>query len=124
MLIFLHIPKTGGSTLNPILDWNYDNKSFEITRYPQIDTFLALSDAEKLQYRVLRGQIYYGLHQGIPEACQYISILRHPYKRLISQYFYLNVRKAKLGEALTDMPFEQFLEHEPFQAYMQLNLLA
>jgi hypothetical protein len=124
MLIFLHIPKTGGSTLNPILDWNYDNKSFQINRYAQIAPFLALSDAEKLQYKVLRGQIYYGIHQDIPEACQYISILRHPYKRLVSQYFYLNVRKATLGERLSEMPFEEFLEREAFQAYMQLNLIA
>jgi hypothetical protein len=124
MLIFLHIPKTGGSTLNPILDWNYDNKSFQITRYAQIAAFLALSDEEKLQYKVLRGQVYYGIHQDIPEACQYICILRHPYKRLVSQYFYLNVRKAALGEKLSEMPFEAFLEQEPFQAYMQLNLIA
>lgn len=124
MLIFLHIPKTGGSTLNPILDWNYDNKSFQITRYSQIAPFIALPDSEKLQYRVLRGQVYYGIHQDIPEKCQYICILRHPYKRLVSQYYYLNVRKAALGEKLTDMPLEAFLEQEPFQAYMQLNLLA
>jgi hypothetical protein len=124
MLIFLHIPKTGGSTLNPVLDWNYNNKSFEITRYAQIAPFLALPDVEKLQYKVLRGQVYYGIHQAIPEACQYLSILRHPYKRLVSQYFYLNVRKASLGERLMDVPFEYFLEQEPFQAYMQLNLIA
>lgn len=124
MLIFLHIPKTGGTTLNPILDWNYNNKSYQISRYAQIEPFLALPDAEKLKYKVLRGQVYYGIHEGIPEESQYISILRHPYKRLVSQYFYLNVRKANQGEKLSTMPFEKFLEREPFQAYMQLNLIA
>lgn len=124
MLIFLHIAKTGGSTLNPVLDWNYQDKSYMITRYTQIPTFINLSDEEKQQYKVLMGQIFFGFHQYIPEDCTYITMLRHPIKRLISQYYYLNVRKQKLGESQSDMPIEQFLEIEPFQAYSQLNLIA
>jgi galactose-3-O-sulfotransferase len=124
MLIFLHIPKTGGSTLNPVLDWNYQDKSHMITRYTQIAPFINLSEKEKGQYRVLMGQIFFGIHQYIAQDCTYITMLRHPIKRLISQYHYINIRKEKLGESQSDMSIEQFLEIEAFQAYMQLNLIA
>lgn len=124
MLIFLHIPKTGGSTLNPVLDWNYQDKSFQITKYEQIAPFINLSDAEKAQYNVLLGQIFFGIHQYINQDCTYLTMLRHPIKRLVSQYYYLNVRRKRLGEKQKDISIERFLELEPFQAYMQLNLIA
>lgn len=124
MLIFLHIPKTGGSTLTPVLDWNYKQQTHKISLHRNIQTFIDLPDEEKRQYQALIGQVFYGIHRHIPENCEYISILRHPIKRLVSQYHYLNVRKQKLGEPLTDMSIEEFLESEPFQAYSQLNLIA
>lgn len=124
MLIFLHIPKTGGTTLTPVLDWNYKNQTHKISLHRKVQEFIDLPDDEKLQYKVLIGQVFYGIHQYIPGDCEYISILRHPVKRLVSQYQYLNVRKQKLGEKSTDMSMEEFLEYEPFQAYSQLNVIA
>lgn len=124
MLIFLHLPKTGGSTLTPILDWNYDDNTFKITRFPTIQRFLDLPDEQKVQYACLQGQVFYGIHQYIPQPCTYITLLRHPVKRLISQYLYVPVRQQKLGEPVSTMSMEQFLDIEPFQAYTQLNLIA
>lgn len=124
MLIFLHISKTGGSTLTPVIDWNYQDQTYKISRYQDIPAFIDLPDEQKLSYRALQGQVFYGIHDYIPEPCQYITMLRHPIKRLVSHYYYLNVRRAKLGETLSDEPIEAFLEEEPFQAYSQLNLIA
>jgi len=124
MLIFLHIPKTGGTTLTPVLDWNYKNQTHKISLHKKVQEFIDLPDEKKLEYKALIGQVFYGIHQYVPEECEYISILRHPVKRLVSQYQYLNVRKQKLGEETTDMSIEEFLELEPFQAYSQLNVIA
>jgi hypothetical protein len=124
MLIFLHMPKTGGSTLTPIVDWNYDDRVYKLSLYREIAPFIALDDAEKARYACLSGQVFYGIHQYIPGECRYITMMRHPYDRLVSQYYYLNVRKQKLGEPVTDMSLEDFLEQEPFQATMQLHLIA
>jgi len=124
MLIFLHIPKTGGSTLIPLIDWNYNNQTYSIPVHRKIQTFIDLPNAEKQTIQALQGQLFYGIHQYIPQDSQYITILRHPIKRVVSQYFYENVRKQKLGEPLSDSPIEHFLEREPFQAYTQLNLIA
>lgn len=124
MLIFLHMPKTGGSTLTPIVDWNYNDRVYKLSLYKEIPPFIALSDDEKARYDCLSGQVFYGIHRHIPGDCRYITMMRHPYDRLVSQYYYLNIRKKKLGEPLTDMSIEDFLAHEPFQATMQLHLIA
>lgn len=124
MLIFLHLPKTGGSTLTNILDWNYGDRTYHITRFSRIQTFLDLPDAEKAALPCLQGQIFYGIHQYIPQECTYLTVLRHPVERLISNYFHIEVRKKRLGEPVGNMSMEQLLEAEPFQAYMQANLIA
>lgn len=124
MLIFLHLPKTGGTTLTPILDWNYGDKTYKITRFPAIQKFIDLPDDKKREIPCLQGQIFYGIHAYIPQPCTYITMMRHPVKRLISQYQYIPRRQARQGETVSRMSMEYFLEVEPFQAHTQLNLIA
>lgn len=122
LMIYLHIPKTGGTTLSHILDWNY-RQVYVINHYDQIPPLLAWSDDEKRRLDCVRGQIFYGLHQYLPQTATYTTMLRHPVKRFVSQYYYTMDRRKREGMADADLTMEQFLESEPFQAYMQLALL-
>lgn len=124
MLIFIHISKTGGSTLRDLLHWNYDGQSYNIKSFDGILPFLAQADAEKLRWKCLQGQLFYGIHAYIPAPCTYLTILREPIARVISHYYYLDVRRKRAGLPPLKLSLEQFLELEPFQAYTQLNLLA
>ena len=54
-----------------------------------IKQFLALSEAERGQFKMIRGHMGYGLHQFVPHPCQYFTILRDPVERVISTYFYI-----------------------------------
>jgi hypothetical protein len=121
-VIFLHIPKAGGSTLNHILDWNYD-RTHTVTVYKQIPELLALPDDEKRQIQCLKGMVFYGIHQYLPQDCTYITIMREPVERLISHYYYLFTRKRRLGEKIPDMSLPDMLEEVPFYATYQLRLL-
>ncbi len=67
-LIFLHISKAGGSTLHHILDWNYEH-THTISVYKQIPPLIALPDAEKRQIQCLKGMVFYGIHQYLPQDC-------------------------------------------------------
>lgn len=87
-LIFLHIPKTGGSTLNKILEQQYARSASLILHQPKIDSFRTLSDAERSKYRLIQGHMYFGLHRVIPNPSSYITFLRRPIERVVSFYYY------------------------------------
>ena len=122
MLIFLHIPKAGGSTMNAILDWNYQ-RVHGISRYAEIPIMQKWPVERKRSLDCLRGQIYFGIHKDFPQPAQYFTILRDPVQRVISQFFYNRVRQVRQGDAVSKLTMEQFLELEPFQAEMQLRLI-
>ncbi len=87
-LIFLHIPKTGGSTLNKILRSQYSRSETVTLHAPKVEEFRALSAARRGRYRLIQGHLYFGLHRFIPRASTYITFLRQPVERVLSFYYY------------------------------------
>lgn len=89
--IFLHIPKTGGSTLRSIIHRQYaDDKIFTIKPLydKSIRKFKTLPDICKKEYAVVQGYMGFGLNNDIPQRCAYITILRDPIERVLSNYYY------------------------------------
>src|SRR5262249_6476953 len=89
-LIFLHIPKTAGTTLNRIIEWQYNPLSiFTVDPYgirATAERFKALSERRRRRFRVVRGHLFYGIHEFLPQGGMYINILRGPVARLVSTY--------------------------------------
>ncbi len=110
--------------MKPVIDWNYKDQTKHISFHADVTRFEQLPDAQKRAYACITGQIYYGFHRNIPDPCQYITMLRHPIDRLLSQYYYMAVRQKRLGETVSQMSIEEYVAYEPFQAYTQLNLIA
>lgn len=92
-LIFLHIPKTAGSTLHKIIERQYKPKSiFSINgkrAQESIAEFKSLSEAQRSEIRVLKGHMKFGLHEYLPQPSSYMTILRDPIDRVISHYYYV-----------------------------------
>src|SRR5256885_12995965 len=87
-LIFLHIPKTGGSTIYKVLERQSSRaKTFRLDS-PQIARFKTLPAAQRGRYRLIQGHLYFGLHRFIPRASTYITFLRRPVERVLSFYYY------------------------------------
>lgn len=93
-LVFLHIPKTAGSTFHTILGERYSatvTKNLFGSRYEdlEIKNFIELTDTHKSKIKLLKGHMPFGLHKYLPGTSKYISILRDPIERVISQYYYI-----------------------------------
>jgi hypothetical protein len=92
-LIFLHIPKTAGTTLNRIIEWQYGPFAiFTINPYRiQASTrrLRRLSEARRCRLRVVRGHLPYGIHQVLPQGASYITMLREPVARVLSAYYFI-----------------------------------
>jgi hypothetical protein len=116
MLLFLHIPKAAGSTLNKIIERQYPARSiYKIdTEEPQrsMDEFKALPPTAKAQLKVLLGHMPFGFHQYFTQPTTYITILRDPVDRIVSMYFYiLRHKKHYLHKELTsrNISLEEFV---------------
>lgn len=90
-LIFLHMPKAGGITLEGIIKRQYPGGRF--FRFTGSDenaaAFCALPESERAEFDVLSGHVYFGIHEHVPRPCTYITMLRHPVERIVSLYHYV-----------------------------------
>lgn len=96
--IFLHVPKTAGSTFHLILGARFDGRETRNlfgARYsdPEVVDFIALPEAMRRKIRLLKGHMPYGLHEYLPQPSKYITVLRDPVERVVSQYFYIKKNK-------------------------------
>lgn len=94
LIIFNHIHKTGGSYFRKaIIEANISPE--HIYRHDgNLRKFMI--DMNKKDYKVVAGHIPYGLHHFTVRPVHYITFLREPIDRAISQYFFLRSPNALL----------------------------
>ena len=91
-VIFLHIPKTAGTTLHDILDRHYPPEvvhSFGADAHASVSHYKSLDEESRIKIRLLRGHMAYGLHEYLPGPTKYFTILREPVARVISYYNFI-----------------------------------
>ncbi|MGB3533237.1 MAG: sulfotransferase family 2 domain-containing protein [Microcoleaceae cyanobacterium] len=92
-LIFLHIPKTAGTTLHQIIDRHYSiDRIFWVHATEvneSINEFKSFSEEKRRNFQLIKGHMGFGLHQFVPQPCTYFTLLRDPVKRIISHYYHV-----------------------------------
>ena len=103
-LLFLHIPKTAGSSLRNALSQVYlPTAQLYLYDAPgpgrtmDLDTFEALAPEERSKPRFIAGHFYFGLHTTIPRPAMYVTVIRDPVERVASLYHHYR-RVAALGK--------------------------
>lgn len=56
----------------------------------QLQAFIDMPREEKAKLSLVQGHFNYGVHQLMPQPCEYITVLREPADRLISYYYYVH----------------------------------
>jgi len=110
-VIFLHIPKTAGTTLNRIIEWQYSPfEMFTMDPYrirATPERLKRLPEGRRRRLRMVRGHMFYGVHECLPQGATYFTMLRDPVPRALSAYYFIlrrplnpfhrQVKKEKLG---------------------------
>lgn len=86
--VFLHIPKTAGTSFNTLLTREYSRQLILQVPPGQFDDgarYFHTQPAEtQRNVRLVRGHIYHGLHRSVSRRVQYFTVLRHPIDRIQS----------------------------------------
>jgi hypothetical protein len=93
-LIFTHMYKSGGTTLQSIVKRQYRGASlYHFTgRKDNADAFRALPHEERHRLNLLIGHMYFGMHEWIRPGAAYMTMLRDPIERVISFYYFVRRR--------------------------------
>jgi len=92
-VIFLHVPKTAGTTLNRLIEWEYP--LFEIYSVDPVFFRWSVSHLWQLparrleKTRIFKGHMLFGLHKILPQPATYITVLREPVDRVISAFYFM-----------------------------------
>jgi len=110
-LLFLHIPKTAGSTLAQVFKANAPSgKYFHFWNQPRVTELHLVPDKE-----VIFGHFRYGIHFYMPnQTAYYATMLREPVERVISYYyFHLQDTQDPAHKFAKEHTFEEWLEESP-----------
>lgn len=92
-VLFMHIAKSAGTAFREAIVGNY--KQSEIAYiYPDAPGFLipnlgVLPLEQRAKFRLVIGHFQFGVHTFFPQECLYVSIVRDPVQRVLSQFHYL-----------------------------------
>lgn len=117
-IIFLHLPKCGGTTLNRIIEWEYHP-----LRIFSVDPIFFLWSFKKVnrwpkdrlgRMQVFKGHMPFGLHRKLPQPATYITFLRDPIDRVISAYYFArNYKLHPKHHQVSRMTMEEYARTWP-----------
>ncbi len=93
ILIFQHLPKTGGSTLLSILEREYPGDALFAVGIEHVTVperaWEGLAPEARRRVRCIAGHMWFGLHRHLGRPAAYMTMLRHPVDRIVSHYYHV-----------------------------------
>jgi hypothetical protein len=113
-VFFLHLPKTGGTTMRRVLDREYRNaRRYEIGDdvTGDIRAFRARKWDAHNAPQLVQGHMSYGLHRLVPGPATYVTLLREPLRRALSDYNYVTSTPGHpIHEHVKDMTLIEYFD--------------
>jgi len=126
--LFLHIPKTAGTTIHEIALRHYPpGKALVIggTCEHTEENFGEISQRRRDGYRYVGGHFSYGFHRHFTKPCRYVTMLRDPLDAALSLYLYIKHCEAHpFFNCLKDehLSFIQWIRH-PYYGHLDNHQL-
>ena len=96
-VIFLHLPKTAGTTVNRLIEWEYrlsEMYSIDPVLFKWSAAHLRKLPPERLKkIRMFKGHMLFGLHEVLHRPATYVTVLRDPVDRVISAFYFMRSYK-------------------------------
>ncbi len=140
-VFFVHVMKTGGTTLfeylrdryspkelwpNPNLDLRFDGSRLDVRHHLSVSYLAGLSEERRRQIRVYSGHLPYAAHEVLGPDVAMVTVLRDPVERTIS--LLRQFRRSTPGlqdpdrpRPLADATLEQVYAHPAVFAPLVLN---
>ncbi|MFA9556940.1 sulfotransferase family 2 domain-containing protein [Evansella sp. AB-rgal1] len=124
ILVHLHMPKTGGTSLKNIIKKNIDP-------HRNLDVYVEHEKRERImrtihsnQFDCIQGHFPYGIHKYIPCPFTYITMLRDPIDRIVSEYYFIkNNKKHELHHVVQHLSLEEY-QNQPQNRNLQTRLIS
>lgn len=100
-LLFLHLPKSGGTTLRHVLERQFPPEK-SLSAYPTPESHAAtragrlvlppalaeLTPEQRSRFDLVSGHFSYGIHEAFARSCRYLTFVRRPVDRVVSLYYH------------------------------------
>lgn len=91
-ILFDHLPKCGGTSLNSYLESHYPwRKTFStngLNPIASVEEFLSFPESKRYRYDLVKGHLANRLIDYVHPKCLKVTMLRDPVDRIISHYYY------------------------------------
>jgi len=144
VLIHLHIPKTGGTSLNSLVQHGFRNNEvfgvevfddmaidvrdkLGLARYNyclQLQAGYRPEDWRRIRYAT--GHVPFGLHRAFAGNVKYFTVIRDPFDRVVSEFFFRIQENNPTRNADRTLSFEEYVEnqHDVHLSNYQVRTLA
>lgn len=143
IIFFLHLPKTAGTTLSDLLiskfeqserlhimPLRYDgplleNVPYDVVKWSDYEAKMAEPDTGFAPYKLVWGHIYYNPPPFQARNLRYITVLRDPIERYISNYLHNRRNDDNALHAIArELTLEEYIEHEHVQKVTSNNMVS
>ena len=123
-VIFLHLPKTAGTTVNRLIEWEYrlsEMYSIDPVLFKWSAGHLRRLPPERLKkIRLFKGHMLFGLHEVLSQPATYVTVLRDPVDRIISAFYFM--RSYKLHPLYWKLRRENWTLEDFVRRYQRENV--